>query len=134
MILKGSVSLIIEGKGMVCTLHEGDEFGKLGVVNEAVRSSSVQVREENCYFLRIEREDFKRILLSVESTTVKFTEHGKDVLVLEKGPLGQYLIVKGTPEKMLSHLLESDIQTSSQEGQGKTRVGHRKVRGQYYGS
>ena len=37
MILKGSVSLIIEGKGVVCTLHEGDEFGKLGVVNEAVR-------------------------------------------------------------------------------------------------
>ena len=77
----------------------------------------MQVREENCYFLRIEREDFKRILLSVESTTVKFTEHGKDVLVLEKGPLGQYLIVKGTPENMLSHLLESDIQISSQEGQ-----------------
>ena len=37
VILKGSVSLIIEGKGVVCTLHEGDEFGKLGVVNEAVR-------------------------------------------------------------------------------------------------
>ena len=37
VILRGSVSLIIEGKGVVCTLHEGDEFGKLGVVNEAVR-------------------------------------------------------------------------------------------------
>ena len=37
VILRGSVSLCIEGKGVVCTLHEGDEFGRLGVVNEAVR-------------------------------------------------------------------------------------------------
>ena len=37
VILQGSVSLIIEGKGIVCTLHEGDEFGKLGVISEAVR-------------------------------------------------------------------------------------------------
>lgn len=80
------------------------------------RSSSVQVREENCCFLRIEREDFRRILLSVESTTIKITEHAKEVLVLEKGSLGRYLIVKGTPEKMLSHLLESEIETGSQEG------------------
>lgn len=37
VILQGSVSLIIEGKGVVCTLHEGDEFGKLGVISEAQR-------------------------------------------------------------------------------------------------
>ena len=77
----------------------------------------MQVREENCYFLRIEREDFKRILLSVESTTMKVTEHGREVLVLEKGALGQYLVVKGMPEKMLNHLLESEIETRSQEGE-----------------
>ena len=80
------------------------------------RSSSVQVREDNCYFLIIEREDFRRILLSVKSTTIKVTEHGCEVLLLEKGPLGQYQIVKGTPEKMLNHLLESEIESGSQEG------------------
>ena len=36
---------------------------------------------------------------------MKINEHGKEVLLLEKGALGQYLIVKGTPEKMLNHLL-----------------------------
>lgn len=76
------------------------------------------MREENCYFLRIEREDFKRILLNVESTTVKVTEHGKEVLHLEKGTFGQYLIVKGTPEKMLNQMLESEMGGGSQEGEG----------------
>ena len=47
---------------------------------------------------------------------MKVTEHGKEVLVLEKGALGQYLIVKGLPEKMLNHLLESEIESGSQEG------------------
>ena len=47
---------------------------------------------------------------------MKITEHGKEVLLLEKGALGQYLIVKGTPEKMLNHLLESEMGSGSQEG------------------
>ncbi len=37
MILRGSVNVMISGKGVVCTLHEGDEFGKLAFINEAVR-------------------------------------------------------------------------------------------------
>ena len=74
----------------MCTLHEGDEFGKLALINESVRSASVQLREDNCRFLRIERQDFKRILLSIESSTVKLKEHGKEVLILEKTGLGRW--------------------------------------------
>lgn len=37
VILRGSVNVLIHGKGVVCSLHEGQEFGKLAVVNEAVR-------------------------------------------------------------------------------------------------
>ena len=37
VILRGSVNVLIQGKGVVCSLHEGQEFGKLAVVNEAVR-------------------------------------------------------------------------------------------------
>ena len=77
----------------------------------------MQVREDNSYFLRIEREDFRRILLSVESTTMKFLEHGREVLLLEKASLGRYLVVKGTPDKMLDHLLDSEIEEGSQEGE-----------------
>lgn len=110
IILKGSINVVIRRKGVVCTLHEGDEFGKLAVVNEGVRSASIQTREPNCYFLRVEREDFRRILLSVESTTMKLVEHGKEVLLLEKGSWGRYSVVKGTPQKMLDHLLEAGIE------------------------
>ena len=74
------------------------------------------MKEDNTYFLTISRSDFKRILLSVESSTIKFTELGKEVLLLEKARQGRYLVVKGTPEKMLDHLLESEIEIGSQEG------------------
>ena len=75
----------------------------------------MQAREDNCCFLQIERDDFRRILLSVESMTMRFVEHGRDVLHLEKSNLGRYAVVKGTPEKMLDHLLESEI--SQRKGQ-----------------
>ena len=159
-------------QGVVCTLHEGDEFGKLALVNEGVRytqysvclqsqhkppsntptsspfscllllpsspsfsisifppllsptsspplyppslsssifrSASIQARDDNCSFLRVEQADFRRILLKVESTTVKMTEHGREVMLLERVTLGRYLVVKGTPDKMLDHLLEME--------------------------
>ena len=74
------------------------------------------MREESSYFIRIERTDFRRILLSVESTNIKIVEHGKEVLLLEKASLGKYLVVKGTPQKMIDHLLESEVEAGSQEG------------------
>jgi Rap guanine nucleotide exchange factor 4 len=37
IILKGSVQCIIYGKGVVGTLHEGDDFGKLSLVNNSPR-------------------------------------------------------------------------------------------------
>ncbi|XP_011404348.2 PREDICTED: rap guanine nucleotide exchange factor 4-like isoform X2 [Amphimedon queenslandica] len=108
IILKGSVNVLV-GKDVMCTLHEGDEFGKLALLNNAPRTTSVQLREPNCVFLRVDRDDFTRILLSVEKNTVKIKEHGKEVLLLEKSTGGKYLVVKGTPQKMLEYLLTLDI-------------------------
>uniref|UniRef100_A0A8C4QSK6 Rap guanine nucleotide exchange factor 4b n=1 Tax=Eptatretus burgeri TaxID=7764 RepID=A0A8C4QSK6_EPTBU len=120
IILKGSVNVVIYGKGVVCTLHEGDDFGKLALVNDAPRAASIVLREDNCHFLRVDKEDFNRILRDVEANTVRLKEHGQDVLVLEKIPLmskslGQgsthvhykYSVMSGTPEKILEHLLET---------------------------
>jgi Rap guanine nucleotide exchange factor 4 len=42
------------------------------------------LREDNCHFLRVDKEDFNRILRDVEANTVRLKEHGQDVLVLEK--------------------------------------------------
>lgn len=49
-------------QGVVCTLHEGDDFGKLALVNDAPRAASIVLRDDNCHFLRVDKEDFNRIL------------------------------------------------------------------------
>ncbi|XP_039350841.1 rap guanine nucleotide exchange factor 4 isoform X4 [Mauremys reevesii] len=120
IILKGSVNVVIYGKGVVCTLHEGDDFGKLALVNDAPRAASIVLREDNCHFLRVDKEDFNRILRDVEANTVRLKEHDQDVLVLEKilagnrasnqgnaQPQHKYTVMSGTPEKILEHFLET---------------------------
>ncbi|KAG9349501.1 hypothetical protein JZ751_027946, partial [Albula glossodonta] len=120
IILKGSVNVVIYGKGVVCTLHEGDDFGKLALVNDAPRAASIVLREDNCHFLRVDKEDFNRILRDVEANTVRLKEHDQDVLVLEKSLSTsrnsihgttpshyKYTVMSGTPEKILEHFLET---------------------------
>ncbi|XP_065945317.1 rap guanine nucleotide exchange factor 4 isoform X2 [Magallana gigas] len=127
IILKGSVNVVIYGKGAVCTLHEGDDFGKLALLNDAPRAATIVLREDNCHFLRVDKEDFNRILRDVEANTVRLKEHGQDVLVLEKIPTKsqaadgtmqshyKYSVMAGTPEKMLEHLLETRLDNTKSE-------------------
>ncbi|XP_070976536.1 rap guanine nucleotide exchange factor 4-like [Oncorhynchus clarkii lewisi] len=113
IIQKGSVNVVIYGKGVVCTLHEGDDFGKLALVTDSARAASIVLREDNCHFLRVDKEDFNRILRDVEANTVRLKEHEQAVLILEKSPrastLGniKYTVMSGTPEKILDHFLET---------------------------
>ncbi|KAM6982615.1 rap guanine nucleotide exchange factor 3 [Tautogolabrus adspersus] len=117
IIWKGSVNVITHGKGLVTTLHEGEEFGQLALLNDAPRSATIILREDNCHFLRVDKQDFIRILKDVEANTVRLEEHGKTVLVLEmstvraeQGGAGnncKYTVMSGTPEKILEHLLET---------------------------
>lgn len=48
------------------------------------RAATIVLRESNCHFLRVDKEDFNRVLRGVEANTVRLKEHGEDVLVLEK--------------------------------------------------
>ena len=45
---------------VMCTLSEGDDFGRLALVNNAPRTTSIQLREPNCCFLRVDSEDYRR--------------------------------------------------------------------------
>ncbi|XP_013871715.1 rap guanine nucleotide exchange factor 3 isoform X2 [Austrofundulus limnaeus] len=117
IIWKGSVNVITHGKGLVTTLHEGEDFGQLALLNDAPRAATIILREDNCHFLRVDKQDFIRILKDVEANTVRLEEHGKTVLVLEKsensseqggaGANSKYTVMSGTPEKILEHLLET---------------------------
>ncbi|XP_036802917.1 rap guanine nucleotide exchange factor 3 isoform X5 [Oncorhynchus mykiss] len=116
IIWKGSVNVITHGKGLVTTLHEGEDFGQLALVNDAPRAATIILREDNCHFLRVDKQDFIRILKDVEANTMRLVEHGKAVLVLEKaestnpggaGNSSKYTVMAGTPEKILEHLLET---------------------------
>lgn len=55
-------SCVCVSQGVVCTLHEGDDFGKLALVTDSPRAASIVLREDNCHFLRVDKEDFNRIL------------------------------------------------------------------------
>ncbi|XP_037370062.1 rap guanine nucleotide exchange factor 3 isoform X2 [Talpa occidentalis] len=119
IIWKGSVNVVTHGKGLVTTLHEGDDFGQLALVNDAPRAATIILREDNCHFLRVDKQDFNRIIKDVEAKTMRLEEHGKVVLVLERtsqsaGPSrppppgrNRYTVMSGTPEKILELLLEA---------------------------
>uniref|UniRef100_A0A1B6CZD4 Rap guanine nucleotide exchange factor 4 n=1 Tax=Clastoptera arizonana TaxID=38151 RepID=A0A1B6CZD4_9HEMI len=111
IILQGSVDVVIHGKGKVTALHQGEDFGKLALMNDAPRAASIVSREDNCHFLRVDKDNFNRILRDVEANTVRLKEHGKDVLVLEKIQSNhsnlKYMVMAGTPQKTLDYLLET---------------------------
>ncbi|XP_045473317.1 rap guanine nucleotide exchange factor 4 isoform X2 [Harmonia axyridis] len=126
IIVRGSVDVVIHGKGTVNTLHEGDDFGKLALINDALRAATIVLRENNCHFLRVDKENFNRILRDVEANTVRLKEHGKDVLILEKINTStkhfsnnfKYTVMAGTPQKMLEHLLETRLDGRGCGGSG----------------
>ncbi|KAE9418119.1 hypothetical protein Angca_006761, partial [Angiostrongylus cantonensis] len=126
IILRGSVDVSIHGKGVVCTLQEGDDFGKLALVNDSPRAATIVLREDHAQFLTVDKHDFNRILRDVEANTVRLKEHGQDVLVLEKINLPRgaaiensqmansksqccYSVMAGLAEKILEYVLETRV-------------------------
>ena len=63
-------------------IHKTPEFGRN--CNKLGFNRIFLTRDERCHFLRVDKEDFNRILRDVEAKTERLKENGKDVLVLEK--------------------------------------------------
>jgi Rap guanine nucleotide exchange factor 4 len=51
------------------------------------RTATIVLHEDNTHFLRVDKDDFNRILRDVEANTIKLKEFGKDVLILDKVPI-----------------------------------------------
>uniref|UniRef100_A0A671Q5G4 Rap guanine nucleotide exchange factor (GEF) 4 n=1 Tax=Sinocyclocheilus anshuiensis TaxID=1608454 RepID=A0A671Q5G4_9TELE len=120
IILKGSVNVVIYGKGVVCTLHEGDDFGKLALVNDAPRAASIVLREDNCHFLRVDKEDFNRVL----RVSAHYSQQNKvlcHILYTVKNPaLDDFLLMHCVfvPNSQLCPLLMRSFTYHAQPSQG----------------
>ncbi|VDP72029.1 unnamed protein product [Echinostoma caproni] len=136
IIHRGSVWVYVKEQGRVCRLSEGDDFGKLALVTGAPRAASIVLAEDNCHFLKVEKDDFDRILRDVEANIIRLKEKDSDVLILERlldsdgtksndtspshkievgtmgkkmsttGRLINHSIKAGTVEKVVQHLLD----------------------------
>lgn len=95
--------------GVMCKLQERDDIGRIELVQKLAR--------ENCQFLQTEKKELEKSEHD-EEATVQVKEQEEKVLVLKKvqgsGPAPpasseesywRYVVVSGTPEKILEHLL-----------------------------
>ncbi|KAM6152073.1 rap guanine nucleotide exchange factor 5 isoform 2-T2 [Erethizon dorsatum] len=96
--------------GVMCKLQERDDIGRIELVQKLAR--------ENCQFLQIDKKEPEKSEHDDEVTTLQVKEQDQTVLVLKKvqdcGPAPtagstesdwRYVVVSGTPEKILEHLL-----------------------------
>ncbi|GCB64028.1 hypothetical protein scyTo_0000230 [Scyliorhinus torazame] len=117
--LRGSVNNIKRNKdGVVCSLREEDDFDGIQLVQKHSAAAHVFLSEDNCHIQPVVQENVSRISKNDEANTVRVKERGQDVLILKKvsssspSPLAgcaqndwRYMVVAGTPEKILEHLL-----------------------------
>ncbi|CAD6188556.1 unnamed protein product [Caenorhabditis auriculariae] len=129
IVLKGGVEVSIHGKGPVCALREGDDFGKLALVNDLPRAATITTLEDDSQFLVVDKHHFNQILREVEANTVRLREFGEDVLVLEKIDIPRgaavdnthsfshcgYSVMAGRAEKILEYVLETRIDAHSDD-------------------
>ncbi|XP_055974671.1 rap guanine nucleotide exchange factor 5 [Sorex fumeus] len=96
--------------GVMCKLQERDDIGRIELVQKLAR--------ENCQFLQTEKKEQEKSEHDEEAPRVQVREQEENVLVLKKvqgsgpaPPAGgeesdwRYVVVSGTPEKILEHLL-----------------------------
>ena len=59
IVLKGAVEVNVNGK-VVCVLREGDDFGKLALVNDLPRAATIVTYEDDSIFLVVDKHNFNQ--------------------------------------------------------------------------
>ncbi|KAF6086711.1 Rap guanine nucleotide exchange factor 5 [Phyllostomus discolor] len=112
--------------GVMCKLQERDDMGRIELVQKLAR--------DNCQFLQTDKKDQEKSEHDEEVVTVR--EQERSVLVLKKVQRGgpappggsadsdwRYVVVSGTPEKILEHLLNDlHLEEVQDKETGKTGV------------
>lgn len=104
--------------GIDCSVREGDDIDGNELIQKQSTVAPVILTEEVYRVQAVTEENFSRIRKSDEVSTIRMKEQGRDVLILQKvsssspAPAAgsalndlRYVVVAGTPEKILEHLL-----------------------------
>eukprot|EP01137_Pigoraptor_chileana_P000050 Opistho-2@35576 len=119
VIFKGSVKVVVSSAEEF-VLSEGKSFGDWALVNDTPRSATVITNEPNCQFLKLDKYDYNRILKSVEQNTVRLSEYGHVVLILEnrvaKGEeTPRFVVTAGTIDKLYERLFDQTDPTYAED-------------------
>ncbi|KAG5278952.1 hypothetical protein AALO_G00104540 [Alosa alosa] len=116
VIWKGSPNIISNRKGVMTTLHEGQDL-----LAPFKRRPQVVRPEHVCHFLRVGNRDFMSILKDVNANMVHVEEKGEPALILKRSSeqvfapgapehascSNKFLVKLGTPDTILQFLLFS---------------------------
>lgn len=110
VILNGSVEILQKSKPpKVLTL--GDSFGVNPTPGIMYHDGTMKTRVPDCQFVCIAEDDYWRIFSQGEASCRKVEEEGEVVMVTEHrvtdgGSRQGQVVIKGTPERLLDHLME----------------------------
>ncbi|XP_074649386.1 rap guanine nucleotide exchange factor 6-like isoform X2 [Tubulanus polymorphus] len=110
VILNGQVE-VIRPNGTTDILEMGSSFGITPTMEKLYHKGVMITRIDDCQFVCIAQADYYRILHQGEENTVRHEEEGKVTFVTEKrvldgGNRKGHIVIRATPERLLSHLVE----------------------------
>lgn len=113
VIINGSVE-IEHSDASVEELHVGDSFGVNPSLEKLFQKGVMRTKVPECQFVCVAQADYHRILNNGEETCRLVTKNGCAVLALENriadASQNRYeeVAIKGTPEMLISHLIEGE--------------------------
>ncbi|GAB6028163.1 hypothetical protein CHUAL_002370 [Chamberlinius hualienensis] len=112
VIVNGHVE-VEHANGDVQELHMGDSFGITPTMEKLYHKGVMRTKVDDCQFVCITQNDYYKILHQGEENTRRHEEDGQIVLitehrVLDGGNRHGHIVIRGTPERLLSQLVEEN--------------------------